>query len=60
MAQVVKIMEMKKATLGGKDAKHMALVVIGTCKSMGVTVEGKDPKEIQAEVKKGKYDKMFK
>jgi len=35
------------------------LEVIGTCTSMGVTIEGQEPKAIRAEVLSGKYDKYF-
>ncbi|MFQ6074363.1 MAG: 50S ribosomal protein L11, partial [Candidatus Bathyarchaeia archaeon] len=28
--------------------------------SMGVTVEGRDPKDVQKEIDQGKYDKLLK
>jgi len=34
--------------------------VLGTCTSMGVTVEGKDPREVQREVDEGKHDASLK
>jgi len=33
--------------------------VVGTCVSMGVTVEGKPPKEVQKEMAEGKHDALF-
>jgi large subunit ribosomal protein L11 len=36
--------------------KRAVKEVLGTCVSMGVTVEGKDPKDVQKEVDEGKYD----
>jgi large subunit ribosomal protein L11 len=33
--------------------------MLGTCVSIGVTVEGKDPREVQAEIDAGKYEEMF-
>jgi large subunit ribosomal protein L11 len=30
--------------------------VVGTCVSMGLTVEGKDPKTVQKEIDEGIYD----
>jgi large subunit ribosomal protein L11 len=33
--------------------------VLGSCVSIGVTVEGKDPKELQREIDEGKYDEIF-
>src|SRR5467141_949294 len=35
------------------------LKVVGTCVSMGVTVEGKPAKEFTKEIKAGKYDKQL-
>lgn len=60
MAQVLKIAEMKKeASLGG-SVKARAKEVIGTCVSVGVTVEGKEPKEIIAEINSGTWDGTLK
>ncbi len=33
--------------------------IIGTCVSMGITVEGKKPQEIQKAIDEGKYDSKF-
>jgi len=33
--------------------------VLGSCVSMGVTVEGKDPREVQKEIGEGKYEEIF-
>jgi large subunit ribosomal protein L11 len=59
MEQVVKIAKMKRVELLAPDIKKAAKEVLGTCVSMGVTVEGKDPKEVQKEVNDGKYDSML-
>ena len=57
--QAVKIAKMKFDTILGKDLKHKAKEVIGTCTSMGVTVEGKSPKQVPKEIDEGKYDSKF-
>jgi large subunit ribosomal protein L11 len=57
--QAVKIANMKVDTILGKDLKRKTKEVIGTCTSMGVTVEGKKPKEILKEIDEGKYDSKF-
>jgi large subunit ribosomal protein L11 len=57
--QAVKIAKMKFNTILGKDLKHKAKEVIGTCTSMGVTVEGKSPKQVLKEIDEGKYDSKF-
>ncbi|HEX17050.1 MAG: 50S ribosomal protein L11 [Thermoplasmata archaeon] len=59
MDQVVKIARMKHGDLLGKDLKRKVKEVIGSCVSMGVTVEGKSPKEVQREIDEGKYDSKF-
>ena len=59
MEQVKKIADMKKDSLLGKDMKSRAKEIIGTCQSMGVTVEGKNPKDILKEIDEGKYDDVL-
>ncbi len=59
MQQVRKIAEMKQDSLLGKDWKMKSKEVIGTCDSMGITVEGKDPRVVQKEIDEGKYDEVF-
>lgn len=59
MDQVVKIAQMKADSLMGKDLKNQVLEIIGTCTSMGVTIEGKEPKAIRADILAGNYDQHF-
>ncbi|HHT75368.1 MAG: 50S ribosomal protein L11 [Methanomassiliicoccaceae archaeon] len=59
MDQVVKIAQMKADSLMGKDLKNQVLEIIGTCTSMGVTIEGKDSKAIRADILAGNYDQHF-
>jgi large subunit ribosomal protein L11 len=33
---------------------------MGTCVSIGITVEGKDPREVQTEVDEGNFDDLLK
>lgn len=60
MAQAIKIAKMKQDSLSGRNLKNQVMEVIGTCQSMSVTVEGKNPKDLQIEVKEGKFDDKFK
>jgi len=60
LKQLISIADLKKDSLQGADIKNRVLEVIGTCKSMGVAIEGKDPREMQEEIKSGKHDKNFK
>ena len=56
--QAVKVAKTKEESLG-KDLKKAVLQVLGTCVSMGVTVDGKNAKEIQGLVKEGKFDNVL-
>jgi len=57
--QAVKVAKMKHDGLLGKDLKQKTKEVIGTCVSMGITVEGKRPQEIQKAIDVGEYDSKF-
>jgi large subunit ribosomal protein L11 len=43
-----------------RDLKAAVKEVLGTSVSMGVTVEGKDPREVQKEIDEGKHDALLK
>ncbi len=60
MDQVVRIAKIKRPELLARTLKGAAKEVMGTCVSMGVTVEGKDPREVQKEVDEGKFDDILK
>ena len=59
LEQVLKIAKMKREDILGKDLKAAVKEVLGTGVSMGVTVEGKDPREIQNEIDDGKHDALL-
>jgi large subunit ribosomal protein L11 len=56
LAQAVKIARMKKESVLGKNLKKAVKEVVGSCVSLGATVEGKDPREVQKEIDGGKWD----
>lgn len=58
--QLVRIAKIKRPELLAKTLKGATKEMMGTCVSMGVTVEGKDPREVQKEIDNGNYDAMFK
>jgi large subunit ribosomal protein L11 len=41
------------------DLKKAVLQVLGTCVSMGITIDGSDPRDITKKVKEGEYDQMI-
>ncbi len=52
--QVKGIAKMKAGEVLSYDLKNAVKEVLGTCLSMGVTVEGKNPREIQREIDEGR------
>ncbi|HDN81843.1 MAG TPA: 50S ribosomal protein L11, partial [Methanomicrobia archaeon] len=60
MDQVIKIAKMKYDDLLGKDLKRKVKEIVGSCVSIGVTIEGKSPKEVIKEIDEGVYDSKFK
>jgi len=59
MEQLVKVAKMKRVQLLAADTKKAAKEILGTCVSMGVTVGGKDPREVQKEIDEGKHDTIL-
>jgi len=59
MEQVVRIAKLKRPELLAKTLKAAAKEVLGSCVSIGVTVEGKDPREVQKEIDEDKYNELF-
>jgi large subunit ribosomal protein L11 len=57
--QAIKIANMKTGGLLGKDLKRRTKEIIGTCVSLGVNVEGKNPREIQKLIDQGEFDAKF-
>jgi large subunit ribosomal protein L11 len=57
--QAKKIADMKQDDLLGADLKARVLEVAGNCVSVGVTIDGKDAKVFQKDVKAGVYDGQF-
>lgn len=59
MEQVVRIAKIKRPELLAQTLKDAAKEMLGTCVSLGVTVEDKDPREIQKEIDAGSYETLF-
>lgn len=57
--QVNKIAEMKKDSMLAKDKRGRFREVVGTCVSMGVTVDGKNPRKVIADINAGEYQGLF-
>ena len=57
--KALKIARMKFDSLLANDYKAGVKEVMGTCVSMGLSVDGKDPREAQKDVDAGKYDDIL-
>jgi len=55
----VRIASMKLESMLAYELKTAVKEVIGTCVSMGVTVDGKRAKEVLAAISEGKYDSVL-
>ncbi|MFA5105479.1 MAG: 50S ribosomal protein L11 [Candidatus Micrarchaeia archaeon] len=59
-AQAMKVAKMKQGGTLSKSLKAGVNEVLGTCVSLGVTCEGKDPRAIIKSVNSGEYDSQLK
>ena len=60
LEQVAKIAMMKLPASYAQNNLAAAREVLGSCVSIGITVDGRDPREVQKELSEGKWDKVFK
>ena len=51
-----KIIDMKMESIGSTNKRTAAKEICGTCKSMGIKVDGKDPRDFIKEIADGKHD----
>ena len=54
--QAVKIAQMKREKSLSYELRNTVKEVLGTCVSMGISVEGKAPKDVQRAIDEGNYD----
>ena len=59
MDQLVKIANTKIDQSYATTIKSTVKELLGTCVSMGITVENKEPKDLFAEINDGKWDESF-
>ena len=59
LAQVIRIADIKSSKLLARDLKAAVKEVMGSCVSLGVTVEAKNPREVQQEVEEGTHDRLL-
>ncbi|MEM0173606.1 MAG: 50S ribosomal protein L11 [Sulfolobaceae archaeon] len=59
LEDVIKVAILKKPSLTAKTLKAAVKSILGSAKSIGLTVEGKDPKDVIKEVEEGKYNDLL-
>ncbi|WP_302081379.1 50S ribosomal protein L11 [Salinibaculum rarum] len=57
--QIKQIAEQKLPDLLAYDQKNAAKEIVGTCTSLGVTIEGENPREFKEKIDAGEYDDVF-
>jgi len=57
--QLLRIAKTKQAQTLARTFKGTVKEVAGSCVSIGITIDGKDPKEVQKAIDEGVYDKFL-
>ena len=56
MEQVISVAKSKFPNMLSKNLKSAVKSIVGTCGTLGMLVESKEPGEIQQEIDEGKYE----
>ena len=59
METIIKVAEQRVKSLNASNFKAAVKTILGVAASVGLTVEGKRPKEVIAELESGKYDQLL-
>jgi len=57
--QLIRVTKLKEGELLSKTFKGAVKEVAGTCVSIGITIDGKEPKDVQKVIDEGVYDKFL-
>lgn len=57
--KIVEIAILKKPDLLAKSLKAAVKTILGSARSIGITVDGKDPKQVTREIEEGVYDAIL-
>ena len=55
--QIISVAKAKFPDMLSRDLKAAVKTIVGTCVSLGMLIENRNPKEIQEEIAQGEYDK---
>lgn len=59
MEQLIHVTKVKRDQLFSKTLTNAVKEILGTCVSMGITVDGKEAREVQEAIDKGYYDELL-
>ena len=59
MEQIIKVAKIKMKDLNTNNLKYAVKMVLGTALSLGLTVNNRNPKELEKEVDQGLYDNLL-
>jgi large subunit ribosomal protein L11 len=57
--QLIRVTKLKEGELLSKTFKGAVKEVAGTCVSIGITIDGKEPRDVQKAIDEGVYDKFL-
>jgi len=60
MDSIVKVAKLKIDSSYAQNIKTAAKEIVGTCLPLGIKIDGKNPKEVTAEINAGKWDDKLK
>ncbi len=60
LEKIIEVAIVKKRELNAKSLKAAVKSLLGSARSIGLTVDKKDPKEVSKEIDAGVYDEIFK
>ncbi len=59
MDSILKVANTKIESSYASSIKSLAKIIVGTCGSLGIKIEGKTPKEMTSEINDGKWDEKL-
>ncbi|HDI02218.1 MAG TPA: 50S ribosomal protein L11 [Ignisphaera sp.] len=59
LEDIIKVAILKKPELNAKSLKAAVKTILGSARSIGLTVDGKDPKDVVREINQGLYDELL-
>ncbi len=57
--QIIKVAKTKQDSMLINDFKKAVKIVVGSCVSLGILIENKNPKEIEGDIDLGEYDEII-